>query len=121
MHLSSWLTGAPLGSSMGSVRLLVRLVVVAFTIVSLLVVAAVGVAASSGKEGSANAVKHSVVEVFSGHFDLAGVHEGTTTSEGRHGGGQDECKPHKKHHKHVTGDRENDQCDSGGDDSGSSG
>jgi hypothetical protein len=95
---------------------------VGFTVVSLLLVAAVGVSASSGKSGSANNLKNSVVAVFSGHFDQSGFHEGTNTvNEVRHGGKQgDECKPPKKHHKHVTGDHENQRCDSGGDDSGSS-
>jgi hypothetical protein len=95
---------------------------VGFTVVSLLVVAAVGVSASSGKSGSANNLKNSVVAVFSGHFDQSGFHEGTNTDkEVKHGGQQgDECKPPKKHHRHVTGDRENEQCDDG-DNSGSSG
>jgi hypothetical protein len=96
---------------------------VLFFIVSLLVVAALGVSASSGRIGTSHTLKSSVVAVFSGHVDLSGFHEGSTnTDNSRHGGHQgDDCKPPKKHHKHVTGDHENDRCDSGGDDSGSSG
>ena len=112
-----------MGSSIEFVQGLFRGVVVAFTVLTLLVVAAVGVSASSGKIGSSNTLKNSVVAMFSGHFDQTGFHEGTnTTGDDRHSGNQgDTCKPPKKHHKHVTGDRENEQCDSGGDDSGSSG
>jgi hypothetical protein len=115
------LTGGPFGSTITIVRVLLRLLVVLFFIVSLLVVAAVGVAASSGKEGSANAIKHSVVAVFSGHVDLSGFHEGSTnTEDSRHSGHQgDDCKPPKKHHHHATGDHEHNEC--GGDDSGSTG
>jgi hypothetical protein len=98
---------------------LLRGIVVAFTVLTLLVVAAVGVSASSGKIGSADTLKHSVVAVFSGHFDQTGFHEGTNIGEDKHGGNQgDNCKPPKKHHKHATADRENEACD-GGDDSGS--
>jgi hypothetical protein len=100
---------------------LLRCFVVAFTVVTLLVVAAVGVSASSGKIGSSNTLKNSVVAVFSGHFDQSGFHEGTTTEKARQSGNQDECKPTKKHHKHETGDHENDRCDGEGDNSGSSG
>jgi hypothetical protein len=99
---------------------LARVLVVGFTVVSLLIVAAVGVSASSGKIGSSNTLKNSVVAVFSGHFDQTGFHEGTTTngdhrSDGNKGG---TCKPPKKTHKHATPDRENPGCDTG-DDSGS--
>jgi hypothetical protein len=98
---------------------LLRGIVVAFTVLTLLVVAAVGVSASSGKIGSSNSLKNSVVAVLSGHFDQAGFHEGTSTGEDKHGGNQgDVCKPFKHHHKHATPDRENEACD-GGDDSGS--
>ena len=117
------LTGGPFRSSIPLVRGLVRVLVVAFTIVSLLLVAAVGVAASSGKVGTSNTVKNSVVAVFSGHFDQSGFHEGGTEISGKHNGGDegDQCRHEKKHHKdkHATGDHENDEC--GGDDSGSSG
>lgn len=122
--------------------------VVAFTVLTLSVVAVVGVSASSGKVGSSstqigasstqieasstqigasstqigasNTLKNSVVAVFSGHFDQAGFHEGTTTKgEPANSGNQDKvCKPPKKHHRHATPDRENPACDTG-DDSGS--
>jgi hypothetical protein len=99
---------------------LLRGFVVAFTVVTLLVVAAVGVSASSGKIGSSNTLKNSVVAVFSGHFDQSGFHEGANTDkESKHTGNQGgECKPPKGHHRHATPDRENEQCDTG-DDSGS--
>lgn len=115
------LTGSPFRSSIALVRGLVRVLVVAFTIVSLLLVAAVGVAASSGKVGTSNTVKNSVVAIFTGHFDQSGFHEGTGEGE-RHGGHQgDDCKPHRKHHHHESGDDENNGCDGEGDNSGSSG
>jgi hypothetical protein len=93
---------------------------VGFTVLSLLIVAAVGVSASSGKSGSADTLKNSVVAAFSGHFDQTGFHEGTTTKgEGGNGGNDDKfCKPPQKHHNHATHDRENTRCDTG-DDSGS--
>jgi hypothetical protein len=98
---------------------LLRGIVVAFTVLTLLVVAAVGVSASSGKIGSSNTLKNSVVAVFSGHFDQTGFHEGTTSKEDTNPGNKGgTCKPPKKHHKHVTADRENPGCE-GGDDSGS--
>jgi hypothetical protein len=119
----SLLTGGPPRSSITLVQGLLRLVVVAFTVISLLVVAAAGVAAGAGKQGSANAATHSVVAVFSGHFEqlgIEGIQGGSITSaeRGSHSGGQgDDCRPHKKHHHHATGDHENNEC--GGDDSGS--
>ena|SRR5450759_4512860 len=121
----SLLTDGPVRSSIRLVRGLLRVLVVGFTVVSFLIVAAVGVSASSGKVGSSNTLKNSVVAVFSGHVDQTGFHEGTTNTDNtnsnnndRQGGHKgDECKPPKKHHKHVTGDHENDRC--GGDDSGS--
>jgi hypothetical protein len=99
---------------------LFRTIVVAFTVLTLLVVAAVGVSASSGKLGSSNALKNSVVAVFSGHFDQTGFHEGTTTNGDHNNNGNKggTCKPPKKAHKHATPDRENPGCDTG-DDSGS--
>jgi hypothetical protein len=116
------LTGGPFRSSIPLVRGLVRVLVVAFTIVSLLLVAAVGVAASSGKVGTSNTVKNSVVAVFTGHFDQSGFHEGTGEGDNHHGNQGDDCRHHKKHHEnHETGDHENHQCGDGGDDSGSSG
>jgi hypothetical protein len=117
------LTDGPVRSSIQVVRGLLRLLVVAFTVISLLLVAAVGVAASSGKIGTSNTVKHSVVAVFSGHFDQSGFHEGGTEISGKHNGHEgDECRPSKKknNHHHETGDEENNQCGRG-DDSGSSG
>ena len=99
---------------------LFRTIVVAFTVLTLLVVAAVGVSASSGKLGSSNTVKNTVVAVLSGHFDQAGFHEGTTTNGDHNNNGNKggTCKPPKKAHKHATPDRENPGCDTG-DDSGS--
>jgi hypothetical protein len=68
---------------------------VGFTIVSLLLVAAVGVSASSGK-----------FALFSGHSAQTVAHH-----DNGEGGGN--CK----HHHHATGDHENDDddCDGGGD------
>jgi hypothetical protein len=122
---------------------LFRGLVVAFTVLTLSVVAVVGVSASSGKVGSSNTqigssstqigasnteigasntLKNSVVALFSGHLDQAGFHAGTTTKgEPPNDGhpGKAACKPSKKHHRHATPDRENAACDDIGDDSGS--
>jgi hypothetical protein len=73
--------------------------------VSLLLVAAVGVSASSGKFGLSGTLKQSVVTLFSG--PSAALH-------GENGKGDDQCKPNKGfhgHHHHATGDRENDACE----------
>ena len=97
------------------VRGLLRFFVVAFTVVSLLLVAAVGVSASSGKAGS-DTLKNSVVSLFSGHSEQTAAHH--ENSNGNGDGRGDKCKAHKPHHHHATGDHENnDEC--GGDDSGS--
>jgi hypothetical protein len=70
---------------------------VGFSIVSLLLVAAVGVSASSGK-----------FALFSGNSVQTAAHH-----DNGEGGGN--CKPHKHHH-HATGDHENDDdCEGGGD------
>jgi hypothetical protein len=124
------------------VRGLLRIFAVGFTVVSLMLVAAVAVAASSGRAGSSNAITNSVGALFaaplvSGHSAQAGVQSGATTngtttngtttngtttvasnSNAEDNGNGKSCKPHGKHHHHATGDRENDKC--GGDDSGSS-
>jgi hypothetical protein len=119
------------------VRGLLRIFAVGFTVVSLMLVAAVAVAASSGRAGSSNAITNSVGAVFaplvSGHSAQAGVQSGATTAAGNNGtttavsksdgegdgnGNGKSCKPHGKHHHHATNDHENDKC--GGDDSGSS-
>jgi hypothetical protein len=71
------------------VRVLARGLVVGFTIVSLLLVAAVAVSASSGKVG-----------LFSGHSAQTAPHQNNGD-----GGG---CRPHQKHHHHATGDHDND-------------
>ena len=117
------MTGGPFGSTITTVRVLLRLIVVLFSIVSLLVVAAVAVAANSGKEGSATAIKHSVVAVLGGHFEqgiLNGVVANSAQTTYGNEGNHNECKtPPQKHHTHATHDRENPKCDVG-DDSGSS-
>ena len=90
-------------------RGLLRFVVVGFTVVSLLLVAAVGVSASSGKAGS-DTLKNSVVSLFSGHSEQTAAHkEGNGNGDG--GGGGDKCKPPKKEHKTATGDHDNDDGD----------
>lgn len=104
-------------------RGLLRFFVVGFTVVSLMLVAGVGVAAS-GKNGSSNTVKHSVVVLFSGHSEQTSARGGTTSEssngEGNRGNNDEKrCKPPKKHHKHATEGHEHHPCDDGsGDDSG---
>jgi hypothetical protein len=118
----SLLTDGPVPSTIQPVRGLLRVLVVGFTVVSLLIVAAVGVSASSGKNGTSDSVKHSVVALFSGHSEQSATH-GDSSGKGEGNGDKhgDNCKPHKKN-SHATGDHENDQCGGGhGDDSGSSG
>jgi hypothetical protein len=114
------LTDRPGRGTIQDVRGLLRFVVVGFTVVSLLLVGAVGVSASSSKSRSAEQVRHSVVALFSGHLDETALHEGTgSTNNGdgsQHGNRDHECKPSKKHHHHATNDHENNEC--GGDDSG---
>jgi hypothetical protein len=91
------LTLGPFGGRLQFVRALVRGLVVGFTIVSLLLVAAVGVSASSGKVG-----------LFSGHSVQRAAHH-----DNGDGGGN--CRPHHKHHHHATGDHDNDDdCGGGG-------
>ena len=90
----------------------------AFTILSLMLVAAVGVSAGSGKDGKSNEVKSSVVALFS-HADQTSSHDATTEKkdgkggEGNKGG---ECKAKKpdKHH-HATEGHKHHPC--GDDDS----
>ena len=99
-------------------RGLLRIIVVAFTMVSLLTVAAVGVAASSGKEGPGNSVKNSVAALFSGHIDqVGGLSIGTANSESDNNGNG--CHPPKKTHKHGTPGHKHHPCgDDEDDDSG---
>lgn len=87
-------------------RGLLRLFVVAFTVLTLMLVAAVGVSATSGSARSAHAFD-SVVGLFSGH------------SESNGNGGNDQCPPNKKHHHHTDGHKHH-PCDDGNgeDDSG---
>jgi hypothetical protein len=117
---SNSLTDRPFRGSIQSVRGLLRVFVVGFTVVSLLLVGAVGVSANSSKSRSAEQVRHSVVALFSGHLDESVLHESTGSSNkddgGQQGNRDHECKPSKKHHHHATNDHENNQC--GGDDSG---
>jgi hypothetical protein len=68
---------------------------VGLSIVSLLLVAAVGVSASSGK-----------FALFSGNSVQTAAHQ-------NHGDGGGNCKPH--HHHHATGDHDNDDECGGGD------
>jgi len=100
------------------VRGLLRLVVVAFTIVSLMIVAAVGVAASSGKEGSAKNVKNSVAALLSGHVQVGTLSIGAHEDHARQPQGNG-CHPPKKVHKHGTPGHRHHPCgDDEDDDSG---
>lgn len=84
---------------------------VGFTVVSLMLVAAVGVVAHSGKSESSNTLKNSVVALFSVHSDQTGVHNdasGTTDKKGGSGEGQGER--HNGKDKEKDKDKEDDQC-----------
>lgn len=95
----SLLTDGPVRSSIHFMRGLLRFFVVAFTVVSLLLVAAVAVSASSGKVG-----------LFSGH-------SGQTAAHHENGDGGGNCRPQQKHHHtHATDDQDNDECGGGGGD-----
>lgn len=79
-------------------RGLARIFVVGFTVITLMLVAAVGVSATTGSAGSAHAF-NSVVGLFSGHTN---------------GNGDDKCPPPKNHHHHISGgDKDCDDDDSG--------
>ncbi len=123
------LTEDPFQSKMRRVRGLTRLLVVGFTIVSLLLVAAVGVSAtsSSGKAGTTKAF-NSVVSLVSGHSDQNGNQtstNGRNSSKGEKDGKDKEvglCHA-KKDHKNATpghthhpcpGDRDGDEPESPG-------
>jgi hypothetical protein len=124
---------------MQRMRGLLRILVVGFTVVSLMLVAAVAVAASSDKAGASNAVMNSVGALFSAplvssHSDQATAHSasttdsgsvqnGTTTAASKSNGEGDGnngvgtgCKPPKKHHNHATGGHKHHPCDDGRDD-----
>jgi hypothetical protein len=96
------------------VRGLSRLLVVAFTVVSLMLVAAVGVSATSGKDGKSDQVKNTVVALS--HSIETISHEGTTgKSDGKGGEGNkgDECKAkkHENKHHHATRGHRHHPCD----------
>ena len=99
-------------------RGLLRVIVVAFTMVSLLTVAAVGVAASSAKEGPTQTVKNSVAALLSGHIEQVGSPSvGAANSESDNDGNG--CHPPKKTHKHGTPGHKHHPCgDDEDDDSG---
>jgi len=115
-HVVDGLPGA--GVAFTLVRGLLRLLVVAFTIVSLMIVAAVGVAASSGKEGSAKNVKNSVAALLSGHVQVGTLSIGAHEDHARQPQGNG-CHPPKKVHKHGTPGHRHHPCgDDEDDDSG---
>ena len=104
-------------------RSLLQLVVVAFTVVTLTLVAAVGVSAGSGKFGGSHG-SDSVVALTS-HFDLGSFHIGSSEKstkgndnkgEGDKGDKGKECKPPKKHHEHGTPGHKHHPCGETGDD-----
>jgi len=111
---------------MQNVRGLVRVLVVGFTVVSLLLVGVVGVSATStsGKAGTTKAF-NSVVSLVSGHSDQTGAHDGTVAKTDKDKGKDKEvglCHA-KKDHKHATpghthhpcpGDRDGDEPESPG-------
>jgi hypothetical protein len=100
-------------------RGLFRLLVVGFTVVSLMLVGVVGVSATStsGKAESAKAF-NSAVALFSGHSDQTGTHDGTGTTDTKNGKdkekdkdhdkGDHQCKPPK--HKNGTPGHEHHDC-----------
>ena len=84
-----------------------RFVVVVFTLITVMLIGAVGVSAGSGTFGSSHA-SQTVHRLLSGHSeDNNGNNDGN-------GGGGCELKRDHHHHGHATGGHEN-ECD-GGDD-----
>ena len=109
----SSLTFYPFRGTIPTMRGLVRLAVVAFTVVSLMLVGVVGVAATSGS-GKAQTTKafNSVVSLVSGHSDQTGDHDGTAAKTDKDKGKDKEvglCHV-KKDHKHATPGHEHHPC-----------
>jgi hypothetical protein len=102
---------------------LTRLIVVAVSALTLVLLAAVGAAASSGTLGSSNAVK-SVITLVAPNAGLVTTAKSGSKDEtkgdnnkGKHTG---ECHPpglSKHHHKHGTPGHKNHPCGEDGDDS----
>lgn len=96
-------------------RNLAQLAVVAVTVVSLTIVAAVGVSASSGKLGNPHAT---TVSVLAGHSDLGFLNDAfrlisanrqdNNREDNKDGSGR--CHPPKKHHKNGTPGHKNHPC-----------
>ena len=100
-------------------RGLLRVIVIAFTMVSLLTVAAVGVAASSAKEGPTQTVKNSVAALLSGHIEQVGSPSVGAAISGSLESNGNGCHPPKKTHKHGTPGHKHHPCgDDEDDDSG---
>lgn len=87
---------------------LIRFVVIAFTVVTLSLTAAVGVAAASGTFGASLSAPN-VGAIFSGHIDLGFLSNfgGIFSNQGQHTG---QCHPPKKVHKHGTPGHKNHPC-----------
>jgi hypothetical protein len=110
------LTNGPFRRTMQIVRGLVRVLVVGFTLVSLLLVGVVGVSATSisGKAGTTKAF-NSVVSLVSGHSDQKGDQNSTndTNSSDKDKEGKDKevglCHA-KKDHKRATPGHEHHPC-----------
>jgi len=103
-----------------TMRGLVRLAVVAFTVVSLLLVGVIGVSAtsSSGKADSVNVV-NSLTALFTGHHDETGAGNGNSVTHANNGKDREvgQCKPPKKVHKHGTPGHKHHPCGDRDDDS----
>lgn len=119
------MTERPIRGTIRPVQGIYRLFVVGFTLVSLSLVAAVGVAASAGKTASPDVVTKATAAVLSTHIDSAGVHfgNGVTVAAERGDCGKDKkvstpggekcCKDRGKdhEHEHATGEHEHHDCD----------
>jgi|ERR1700682_530388 len=95
-----------------------KLVVVAMTAATLLLVAAVGASAASGTFGSAKVLK-SVVTLLSpssvGVTNNAAQHSSKADQSGDgNGKGKDKCIDEDGGHQNATGGHENDPCDDEG-------
>jgi hypothetical protein len=89
---------------------LIRIVVIGFTVVTLMLAAAVGVSAASGSFGTSNG-SSAVSALFGGHLDFgAFLNDLNTTLSNGLDKEVGQCHPPKKHHKHGTPGHKNHPC-----------
>lgn len=93
-------------------RSLVQFAVVAVTVVTLMLGAAVGASAHSGTFGSSHAT---TVSVLNNHFDLGFLREKSGSGDGSGDNNGKECNRDNEHHEHSTPSRKHHPCRRGDD------